>query len=78
MSRYPTEPIPAASSRVELEETLVPDVRGALTPAEMVDRKLLALLPSGPQQPPPRRPPAVQTERIVARAGRSAYHGTGR
>jgi hypothetical protein len=78
MSHFPTEPIAAASSRAEPEETLVPDVRGKLTPAQMVDRKLLTLLPTGPQQPPPRRPPAAPPERIVARAGRSAYHGTGR
>ena len=56
MLRYPSKPIPAASSRLEPEETLVPDLRGELTPAQMVDQKLLALLPSGPQQPTPRRP----------------------
>jgi hypothetical protein len=56
MLRYPSKPIPAVSSRLEPEETLVPDVRGELTPAQMVDRKLLALLPNGAQQPRPRRP----------------------
>jgi hypothetical protein len=78
MVRYPTESIPAGTSPAEPEEVLVPDVRAALTPAQMVDRKLLALLPSGPQQPPPRRPPSAPTEKLVAGPGQSAYPGTGR
>jgi hypothetical protein len=39
----PTNPKPP-----EAEESLVPDMRGQLTPAQMVERKLVTLMKSSP------------------------------
>jgi hypothetical protein len=40
-------PSDAEEAGADLEEALVPDVRGGLTPAQMVERKLRALLHGG-------------------------------
>jgi len=52
---------------VDSEETLVADPRGSLTPGQMVDQKLLALLGSCPRS---LEPGNRQTERCTAELGR--------
>jgi hypothetical protein len=55
----PTEPAAVAS-----EEALVTDARAGLTPAQMVERKLVSLLQSGPL--PAGRPQSTAPRRVLS------------
>ncbi len=53
----PTQPEPVAPPS---EDTLVTDARDGLTPAQLVERKLVAMLPSAPLPVSRLRPTAVR------------------
>ncbi len=58
MTRFlPTRPEPVAPPS---EDTLVTDARAGLTPAQLVERKLVSLLPSTPLPVSRLRPTAVR------------------
>jgi hypothetical protein len=44
LGRRPAEAVPAPAATAEPEEVLIQDLRGHLTPAQMVEHKVLALL----------------------------------